>query len=357
MVSLRSIIGLLAAVVLLPSCSASETPGAETAVAFARTTEPELALPGWGSDRLSGWLQAWQRSCERRPWRSATAGAIVDKRAWQAGCDASRHLSQVGPEWITRHFAVLRVEPDAFVTGYFEPSVAGSRQPDPDYPVPLYRPPPRGSSFTGLSRAEIDMGGLRGQGLELLWLADPVDAFFLHIQGSGRVEFPDGTSQRVGFAGHNGRAYRAIGRDLTAMGAIRRKDLSMQSIATWLRAHPRQATAMMQKNPRYIFFQKVHGAGPIGAQGAALTPERSLAVDPAQIPYGLPVWLDVEHPDPPSGQRLQRLTIAQDTGSAIVGAGRADYFWGSGAGAAALAGRMRSQGRLYVLAPKPSGRR
>lgn len=306
-------------------------------------------VPDWESDSLSGWLPAFRRSCTRKPWLNQT---LAEPSVWRAVCEDAAGAVTVDSDWISRRFVIGRMAEDALVTGYFAPAVAGSRQPTAAFPVPIYRPPPASSPLRQLPRAAIDAGGLDGQGLELLWLADPVDAFFLHIQGSGLVRFPDGSSQRIGYAGDNGQPYRAIGRDLVASGQIARDDISMQSIAAWLRAHPDAGRAMMQRNPRYIFFRPVEGAGPVGAQGVALVPERSLAVDPQHVPYGLPVWLDVQHPDPRAAGRLKRLTVAQDTGSAITGPDRADFFWGAGARAADLAGRMQSHGRLYVLLPR-----
>lgn len=279
---------------------------------------------------------------------------MADPVSWQDACKAAVAADTVDAAWLARHFTISPVTDEALVTGYFEPAVAGARQPSAAYPVPIHRPPTASSPLRRLPRAAIEAGGLDGQGLELLWLADPVDAFFLHIQGSGQVRFPDGSTRRVGYAGDNGQPYRAIGRDLVEAGYIQRDEVSMQTIAAWLRAHPEAGVAMMQRNPRYIFFQMLDGEGPVGAQGVVLEPEHSLAVDPEYIPYGLPVWVDVEHPEAGAGRRLQRLTVAQDTGSAIKGPARADYFWGAGARAADLAGRMKSRGRLYVLLPRPS---
>ena len=336
---------MVAALAFLGGCSAvsvaPETPNSGR--------ETHEGGPDWQSDDLGGWLTAFRRSCTRKPWLKQN---LADADAWQAACRDAAKAAEIDPGWISRRFAVGRMTADALVTGYFEPAIAGSAYPSPAYPVPIYRPPPASSPLRQLPRAAIDAGELDGQGLELLWLADPVDAFFLHIQGSGQVRFPDGSTQRIGYAGDNGHAYRAIGRDLVAGGHIARDDVSMQSIAAWLRAHPDAGRAMMQRNPRYIFFRPVDGAGPVGAQGVALVPERSLAVDPQHIPYGLPVWLDVLHPDLQANARLQRLTVAQDTGSAIKGPHRADFFWGAGHRAADLAGRMQSRGRLYVLLPR-----
>jgi membrane-bound lytic murein transglycosylase A len=200
------------------------------------------------------------------------------------------------------------------------------------------------------SRAEIDGGALDGRNLELLWATDPVDVFFLHVQGSGRVRLPDGAARRIGFAATNGLDFYAIGRALLDEGQISREQASMQAIRDWLRAHPDRAAEVMQRNARYVFFRWIEGDGPIGSQGVALTPGRSLAVDPAFLPLGVPVFLDTTWPG--SDRPLRRLMVAQDTGGAIKGPIRGDVFWGAGEAALAQAGRMKQDGRLYLLLPK-----
>ena len=348
---------MAAVIATLAGCSADLQQDKPAAVGHDASSARRVAdLPGWSDDSLDGWLTAFRRSCEQKPW-TKRARAELDAAAWQRTCAAAASADTVDAGWLDRHFRIGSVAQNALVTGYFEPAIAGSLRPGSAYRVPLYGPPPASSPLRDLPRAAIDDGGLAGRGLELLWLADPVDAFFLHIQGSGQVRLPDGSIRRVGYAGDNGWAYHAIGRDLIATGQISREEISMQSIAAWLRTHPDEARALMHRNPRYIFFRTNQGGGPIGAQNVALEPERSLAVDPTQIPYGLPVWLDLDHPDPTTDERLQRLTVAQDTGSAIKGPGRADFFWGAGERAADLAGRMQSHGRLYVLLPRHRAQR
>jgi len=200
-------------------------------------------------------------------------------------------------------------------------------------------------------RKAIVEGALDPRNLEIVWVDDPVDAFFLQIQGSGRVTLEDGRVMRLGYAGQNGHPYVAIGRELIARGALTRETVSMQSIRAWLAANPAEAAALMNANPSYVFFRELPGDGPVGAQGAALTPLRSLAVDRRFVPLGTPVWLDAEHPDPGTA-RLRRLVVAQDVGGAIRGPVRGDLFWGHGDAAADLAGRMKSPGRYYLLLPK-----
>jgi len=199
-------------------------------------------------------------------------------------------------------------------------------------------------------RGTIDRGALAGRGLELLWVDDAVDAFFLQIQGSGRVTMADGSVIRVGYDGQNGHPYVAVGRVLIQRGIMTPEQVSMQSIRAWLAANPTAAPDLLRENPSFVFFRELTGDGPVGAQGVALTPGRSLAVDPRFLPLGAPMWLDVEDPRV-AGDRIRRLVVAQDTGGAIRGPVRGDLFWGHGAAAEDAAGRMRSQGRYWLLLP------
>ncbi|MGY8996612.1 MAG: murein transglycosylase A, partial [Alphaproteobacteria bacterium] len=197
-------------------------------------------------------------------------------------------------------------------------------------------------------RAEIDDGALADQGLELLWVDDPIAAFFLHIQGSGRVVLPDGSEVRVGYAGQNGHVYYAIGRELVALEELTREEVSLQSIRAWLHENPDRTFDIMATNPSYIFFDQVDGEGPIGAQGVPLTPGRSLAVDRAFYALGVPVWLATKLPD---DQPWRRLMVTQDTGGAIKGPVRGDIFFGGGDWAEWNAGHMKGQGAIWVLLP------
>jgi membrane-bound lytic murein transglycosylase A len=196
------------------------------------------------------------------------------------------------------------------------------------------------------SRAEIEQGALSGRGLELAWAADTIETFFLQIQGSGRVRLADGGELRVGYDGQNGHPYVALGRVLIDRGLLPREQVTMQSIKAYLRAHPDEAAALMRENPSYVFFRELSGDGPVGAQGVALTPGRSLAVDRAFVPLGAPVWLVAED--------IARLLVAQDTGGAIRGPVRGDLFWGHGAEAEARAGAMKARGRAWLLLPRES---
>ena len=198
-------------------------------------------------------------------------------------------------------------------------------------------------------RQAIAAGSLAGRGLEIVWVDDAVDAFFLHIQGSGRIELDDGSVLRVGYSAQNGHSYHAIGRTLIDLGEMELAEVSLQSIDAWLRANPDRAAEVMATNPSYVFFREIRGEGPVGAQGVALTTERSLAVDRLHLPLGVPVWLDAmvpaAAPEAPD-ERRQWLLVAQDTGGAIRGAVRGDVYWGSGERAKSIAGRMAHRGRV-----------
>jgi membrane-bound lytic murein transglycosylase A len=184
--------------------------------------------------------------------------------------------------------------------------------------------------------------------LALLWVEDPVDAFVLSIQGSGRIRLADGTLIQLGYDGQNGRPYVPIGRLLVERGAMAKEDVSLAAIRAWLAAHPGAAQSLMDENPSYVFFRESQDSGPLGAEGAVLTAGRSLAIDPVFLPLGAPMWLDVAQ----DGVALRRLVVAQDTGGAIRGPVRGDLFCGFGAAAEAEAGRMRAEGAYYLLLPR-----
>ena len=366
------------------------------------------ALPGWAGDDVSEALPALLRSCDRllaqpadRPLKPVELGGTPGD--WRPLCGALRGLGDAAGEKEVR--AVIERElvavplsradaPDAggrpgdgaswtrrigLFTGYFEPLLHGSRRRSERYRVPLYTQPAdlvmvdlgrfrddlRGRRVAGRiwgrnlepydDREAIASGSLAGRGLELIWVDDAIDAFFLHIQGSGRVELDDGSIFRVGYAAQNGHPYHAIGRTLVDWGELTLGEVSLQSIDAWLRKHPDRAGEVMATNDSYVFFRQIRGEGPIGAQGVALTPERSLAVDRQHVPLGVPVWLDAmtpaAAPEAPD-ERRQWLLVAQDTGGAIRGSVRGDVFWGAGERARAIAGRMAHRGRYWVLAPR-----
>lgn len=349
-------------------------------------------LSGWESDALREALPALMRSCARIAKLAGEtpmggggfAGTVAD---WQPACAAAAQVpagnAVAARAFFEREFRPVALsnggEPEGLFTGYYEPFLQGSRTRREPYTVPLYGRPPdlvmvdlgrfrddwkgqriagrveEGSLVPFADRTEIEAGALEGRDLELVWVDSAVDAFFLQIQGSGRVRLAEGGEVRLGYAAQNGRPYTAIGRTLIERGALKREEVSMQSIRRWLEENPGEAAEVMATNPSYVFFQELSGDGPLGAEGVALTPGRSLAVDRKFLPLGVPLWLDGSSPSPREGEPerpLRRLLIAQDTGGAIRGPVRGDVFWGHGDEAAEIAGRMKHSGRLWALVPK-----
>jgi len=201
------------------------------------------------------------------------------------------------------------------------------------------------------ARGTIDGGALAGRGLELVWLDDTLDAFVLHVQGSGRVLLDDGSAMRVAFAAHNGHTYASIGTELIRRGELSRDRAAWPDIRGWLDRNSAKAAELLAVNRRYIFFREITGEGPVGAEGVPLTAQRSLAVDPAYVPFGVPLWLEAA--DPLNAARpIRRLMVAQDAGAAIKGVVRGDFFWGTGDEAGKRAGMMRSPGRYFALVPR-----
>ncbi len=322
-------------------------------------------VPGWQNDNLQEAWNAWLQNCERPG--PLFAPLCKDVRQLLLGSDDDRRL------WMMGHLQPYRIESldgvaEGLLTSYYEPLFDASATQRPGFDVPLYAPPDglaevRRTGRPWFTRQEIDTQAqareaLRGR--EVAWLADPIDALVLHIQGSGRVRLAhsDGTTRvvRLAFAGSNEQPYQSVGRWLLDRGLIR--DASWPGIKAWInsaqQSNPRLVQDMLWSNPRYVFFrEEVRSAadadlGPRGAQGVPLTAGRSIAVDKDSIPYGTPVWLSSTGPN----GSLQRLVFAQDTGSAIVGAVRADYFAGTGQEAGEFAGRMKQGLRLWVLWPK-----
>jgi len=350
------------------------------------------AVPRWQLDDHRAALAAFVATCRRfdrlkplQPLPPAIyAGLATD---WQGVCAVARGVVHSGTsaqrffeDWFQPFAIAGRGQHTGRITGYFEPQLNGSRKRSARFNVPLYQRPGdlinadlgqfdpsfRGRQIAGrvrghrllpyADRAAIERGVLAGRGLELVWVDNAIDAFFLHIQGSGRILLENGETMRVGFDGKNGRPYRAIGRDLVVMGAIAKQHVSLQSIRRWLTENPGQARALMNRNRSYVFFKRIDGPGPIGAAGIPLTPGRSFAVDLKYMPMGAPIWLETTNPLNPT-LPLARLVVAQDTGSAIKGPVRGDLFWGFGRHARKAAGHMKSPGRMYLLLPKSAARR
>lgn len=316
-------------------------------------------LPGWEQDPLFDAWGAWVRGCEKPVGATATLcpevrrlsiASAVEQRAWMRQRLQPYRIESQNPQ-----------EGAGLLTGYFEPQLEASRQPVPGLQVPLYQVPrnltQRKPWYT---RQEIDtlpeaQAALRDRVIG--YVADPIDALVLQIQGSGRIRMtePGGQTRmvRLAYAGSNDQPYRSVGRWLLDQGLVR--DASWPGIKAWLAQNPQRAQELLWSNPRYVFFREEplpdveSGNGPRGSQGVPLTPGRSIAVDPTAIPYGTPVWLVSSGPQ----TQLQKLVMAQDSGSAIAGAVRADYFAGWGPDAADLAGRLRQPLQMWVLWPKP----
>jgi membrane-bound lytic murein transglycosylase A len=360
---------LLLPAVLLAGCAGwfAPPPGVGKEIPFSR-------LPGWSEENHAEAWPALLKSCDK----------LATREAWHAPCEAARALPAPDAaaaraffeQWFTARVMNGDDGRDGLITGYYEPVLAGSLTRSARYSTPLYRRPDnllvvdlaglfpelKGKTVRGrlegnrvvpfFSRGEIVDGRAPLAGQELLWVDDPVEAFVLQVQGSGRVRLDDGSEIAVGYADQNGHPYRAIGARLIERGVLKREEVTLPRIREWLAANPDERSALLDSNPSYVFFARraVTTEGPLGSQGVALSAERSIAVDAAFIPLGSPVWLETTLPD---GRRWQRLMLAQDTGGAIKGAVRADIFFGQGATAGELAGNMKSPGRLTVLVPKP----
>lgn len=349
-------------------------------------------IPGWEDDDHAKAFTAFRRSCERIV---EGAGARAGKEKSGAPlhplteiCKAALALSEEAGSGAARNFFETHFTPhryagdelSGFVTGYFEPELRGSRTRSERFSVPVYAVPDdlvqlypdaeraaRNHEMSAVrktpdgfkayyDRKEIEQGALQGQGLEILYLEDWTDAFYMHIQGSGRVALEQGGHVRLGFAAKNGHSYTAIGKVLIERGAIAAKQMSMGAVRGWLSANPDQARALMWQNRSYIFFRELPGAqaasGPIGAQGVVLSARRSLAVDTSVHELGTPVWVTAPALDVHGKPGFSQLMIAQDTGSAIKGPQRGDIFFGSGAAAGAIAGATRHRAQFTVLLPK-----
>jgi len=345
-----------------PPASASAPPGSAGPLLRPRSRWVAVDwadLPGWQNDRLRDWWPALQRGC------------VKPAPGWAAACADALGRGALNDEaaraWVQQWLRPYRVESlegvaDGLITGYLEASVEATRTPQATMRVPVHAAPAdldtRKPYWT---RQQLDslpaaMASLRGR--ELAWLADPLDALFLHIQGSGRVTLrePDGSRRlvRLAYAANNGQPYGSVGKWLIEQGELTPQQASWPDIKAWARAHPKRVNELLWSNPRVVFFREEPlpdpAVGPKGAQGVPLTPGRSIAVDPLSLPYGSAVWLDTT--EPLSATPLRRLVMAQDTGSAITGAVRADYFWGWGDEAEAQAGRMKQLLRMWVLQPR-----
>jgi len=379
------ILGLL---LFTAACSTSTITGIETKPELRLEQATFADLPGWNSDNLSTFSSAFTKSCNRivkaAPNKQfgalAQAGSYAD---WQKPCREFLTLSSPSNQMLriffenhfTPHSIMADNNPVGLFTGYYEASLKGSRTQSDIYNTPLYARPDdlimvqlgefredlKGRRIAGRmvdgklkpyeSREAIVNGQWPHNHKALVWVDNPVDAFFVQIQGSGIVQLDDGGTMRIGYAGQNGHPYYAIGRELIKRGHLTKENVSLQSIQAWLEANSDQADEVMNTNQSYVFFRELDGEGPIGGEGVALTAGRSLAIDRSLLSYGAPIWTDIAPPIP-SAQRLQKLMVTQDTGGAIRGPVRGDVFWGYGATAETLAGPMKSKGRYWILIPK-----
>ena len=322
-----------------------------------------------GAEEAVRALAAFRASCGVL-MRREDASRLTSGDDWRGVCAEAASLdSQYAVGFFFHRFDWVRIgDGRAFATGYYEPEIEGSRVPLPGY-VPIHRTPSdlvrctradgkqgrgRIDPATGActlyhDRAAIEDGALRGRGLEIAWAKDPVELFFLEIQGSGRVRFPDGSVMRIGYDSQNGRDYVAIGRLLRDRGILPPGGATMQTIKAWIAADPAAGKSLMRENPSYVFFRELTGPGPLGALGIAVTPRGTVAADPKYVPLGAPVFIDMDR------NEADGLWVAQDTGGAIKGPNRFDTFWGAGAEAAAMSGDMSASGRAWLLLPKGVG--
>lgn len=373
---------LLAATLLLAACQATQRGTPSAAEKAPRTTPIFIAgqwamLPDWETQDLSSSWPALQQSCR----------ALKTRALWQPVCIAAEQIAAGDTDaqraFYERWFTPYQVlNPDGseqgLITGYYEPLLLGSRRMSDRFRYPVYAAPDdlleidlgdvypqfKGMRLRGRlqgkkvvayhNRAEIDAGLPKLKGRELFWVENAVELFFLQIQGSGRIELEDGRRVKIGYAEQNGHPYISIGKKLIEMGELKPEEASMQGIKRWAEQNPERLPMLLGQNPSYVFFRELPDtlSAPLGALGVPLTNEYSIAVDPRTVPLGSPVFLSTTRPD--NGAPLNRLMHAQDTGGAIKGAVRADFFWGFGEFAAQQAGRMKQAGRMWVLFPSGS---
>ena len=301
-------------------------------------------LDGWAEDDPREALTAFLETCD-----------LLKDPTWRPLCGLARDAGD-SAESARAYFEmfyrpVLVGTPPALFTGYYEPVLDGSLTRTSRYRYPIYaRPPELRDGMVYHSRSQIEAGAISGRGLEIAWLDDPVEVFFLHIQGSGRIRLPDGRMLRVGYGGKNGHAYRSVGKEMVRRGTHTADQVSAQAIRSWVRYNPGPGHAMLDTNPSYVFFRRLPDLaahkGPIGAMGRSITGMRSIAIDPRFNPLGAPVWIEKDGRNP-----LRQVMIAQDTGGAIKGAQRADIFFGTGADAGDAAGTVKDGGRMLLLLP------
>lgn len=398
-VSTTKLFCMIATIVLASACTTSSGPDDKVACpgtatcppcpACPASAEPKPTTPPAEPLKRAQWseLANWAQDAHEQAWPAflQSCKVIARQPRWQDVCSEAMLLGERPARATVRAFFESRftpwqtVNPDGstsgLVTGYYEPLIKGSRSASADYRWPVHAPPSdmltidlaathpdlknlrlRGRLVDNKvlpywSREQIEKLGPDVPAEVLFWASDPIDLFFLQVQGSGQIELPDGTRARIGYADQNGHPYQSIGRWLVAQGELSLEQASMESIKKWSRDNPDRLHEMLNTNPSYVFFRELPAGndGPVGALAVPLTRERSIAVDPRYTPLGAPVYLATTYPL--STRPLNRLMLAQDTGGAIKGPVRADLFWGFGADAGAMAGKMRQQGQMWVLLP------
>lgn len=357
---------ILFSAIFLTGCQTSQPPSS-----FALQPVKFSQLPNWRKDQFTKAWPAFVRSCQKLKYSNK----------WKSVCTQALALHNPSSSKIRKFFETNFIpyqvssgkNTQGLFTGYYEPVIEGSHEKTEKFKVPMYKRPAdlvmiedlgifrknlkgvriAGRAINGrlkpyYTHEEIDNGILAGN--EILWIENPVDSFFIQIQGSAAVQLEDGEIIHLSYAGTNGHTYTAIGNVLIEKNKLSSSNVSMQSIRAWLSEHPDEAKEILYHNASYVFFDVMKGQGPVGDMGVVLTPGRSLAIDTRYIPHGVPLWLNIEHPV--SGERLQRLVMAQDKGGAIKGPIRGDLFWGTGERAGELAGSMKSKGNYFLLLPK-----
>ncbi|MEE2689210.1 MAG: MltA domain-containing protein [Pseudomonadota bacterium] len=370
-------------IVLLAGCVSRDKQHAPNSIKLSEAAYRDL--PAWRNDQHADAILAFKLSCPKLI--SGKARSISDRIIaagdWVPICRAASYVTATDhavakrffERWFVPFLVSTRGVSSGLFTGYFEAELRGSRIRRGKFQVPLFGLPSdmvrvelgqfdnafRDTRIVGrvaggkllpyYRRSAIQDGAIEETAPVVAWVDDEIDAFLLHVQGSGRIRLENGGVLRVGFSGHNGHSYVSIGRILIDAGELSPGQAGWREIRKWISRNPEKATGLLAQNPRYIFFREISGMGPIGAQGVPLTPRRSLAIDPKFIPFGVPLWLDTKWPGT-GGRPLRRLMIAQDAGNAIKGPIRGDFFWGYGNDALAEAGRMKSWGKYFILLPR-----
>lgn len=365
----------------VPTTPAQPPQPVVTALSVGVYMGPDLSSFDFGDDRAQAALFSFRESCPRLLARNDTSG-LTQRSDWQDVCAAAAGWpSNDAGRFFRSRFELARVgDGNTYVTGYYEPEIAGSRTHLPGYDVPVYGVPsdlvharpgdapikPNGQTPFGrydldghfvpyYERGQIEDGQLAGKGLEIAWAADPVEFFFLQIQGSGRLRGPDGSVMRIGYAADNGQNYTGIGTVMRQQGLLGtgpgQYAGSMQGIMQYIRERPQDGMSLMRQNKSWVFFRELTGDGPIGAMGVPVRPHVSVAADPLFVPLGAPVLIAAD-PTLANANKVNGLWVAQDTGGAIKGANRFDSFWGAGEEARRVAGGMLARGQAFILLPK-----